>query len=141
MIAGNLVEIGLPKIQSRKYLRRSNLWRYSRKCLRKFNFNEIRSPKLSAYHLPQPKEFFPSMMFEMFSSVSLSYLWPFDGGGIFSLCNLLLSVSWATLLTLKNKLVNDLDHFYVWTASLIRLSIIERITASAKHKTDLKLFC
>jgi hypothetical protein len=56
MIAGNLVEIKLPKIQSRK-------------CLRKFNFNEIRSPELSAYHLPQPKEFFPSTMSEIFSSV------------------------------------------------------------------------
>ena len=39
MIAGNLIEIRLPKIQSRK-----------------------------------PKEFFPFAMFEMFSSVSLSYL-------------------------------------------------------------------
>jgi hypothetical protein len=48
MIAGNLVEI-------------------SRKCLRKFNFNEIRLPWLSAYHLPQPKDFFPSMMLEMYS--------------------------------------------------------------------------
>ena len=74
MIADNLVEIRLPKIQSRKCLRKSNLWRYGRKCLWKFKFNEIRSPKLSAYHLPQPKEFFPSTMFEMFSSVSLSYL-------------------------------------------------------------------
>ena len=69
MIAGNLIEIRLPKIQSRKCLRKYNLWRYSRKCLWKFNFNEIRSPELSAYHLPQPKEFFPSAMFEIFSSV------------------------------------------------------------------------
>ena len=69
MIAGNLVEIRLPKIQSRKCLRKYNLWRYSRKCLRKFNFNEIRLPELSAYHLSQPKEFFPSTMFEIFSSV------------------------------------------------------------------------
>jgi hypothetical protein len=69
MIAGNLVEIRLPKIQSRKCLWKSNLWRYSRKCLRKFNFNEIRSPELSAYNLPQPKEFFPSTMFQIFSSV------------------------------------------------------------------------
>jgi hypothetical protein len=53
----------------------------------------------------------------------------------------LLSVLRAAPLTLKNKLVNDLGHFYVWTASLICLSIIERITASVKHKTDLKLFC
>ena len=45
MITSNLVEIRLSKTQSRK-------------CLRKFNFNEIRSPWLSAYHLPQPKEFF-----------------------------------------------------------------------------------
>ena len=101
MIASNLVEIRLPKIQSRKCLRRSNLWRYSRKCLRKFNFNEIRSPKLSAYHLPQPKQFFPSTMFEMFSSISLSYLWPFVGCGVFSLCNLLLSVSRAAPLKQK----------------------------------------
>ena len=69
MIAGNLVEIKLPKIQSRKCLQKYNLWRYSRKCLRKFNFNEIRSPELSAYHLPQLNEFFPSTMFEIFSSV------------------------------------------------------------------------
>ena len=87
MIAGNLVEIGLPKIQSRKYLRRSNLWRYSRKCLRKFNFNEIRTPELSAYHLPQHKDFFPSMMFEIFSSVLAYRIWPFVGCGVFSLCN------------------------------------------------------
>ena len=38
MIAGNLVEIRLPKIQGRKCLWKSNLWRYSRKCPRKFNF-------------------------------------------------------------------------------------------------------
>ena len=96
MIAGNLVEIRLPKIQSRKCLRKSNLWRYSRKCLRKFNFNEIRSPELSAYNLPQPKEFFPSTMFQIFSSV-LAYRFfdLFIGCGVFSLCNLLLPVSRA----------------------------------------------
>ena len=71
MIVGNLVEIRLPKIQSRKCLRKSNLWRYSRKCLWKLNSNEIRSPELhvSVYHLPQPKEFFLSTMFELFSSI------------------------------------------------------------------------
>jgi hypothetical protein len=53
----------------------------------------------------------------------------------------LLSVSRATSLTLKNKLFNESGHFYVWTASLIRFCIIERITASIKCKTDLKLFC
>ena len=56
MITDNIVEIRLPKTQSRK-------------CFRKFNFNEIRSLWLSACHLPQPKEFFPSTMFEMYSSV------------------------------------------------------------------------
>ena len=144
MIASNLVDIGLPKIQSRKCLQKSNLWKYSRKCLRKFNFNKIRSPELSAFHLPQPKEFFPSTMFEIFSSI-LAYRFfdLFVGCGLFSLCNLFLSVSRATPLTLKDKLVNDSGHFYVWTASLIRFSItsIERITTSVKRKTDLKLFC
>jgi hypothetical protein len=53
----------------------------------------------------------------------------------------LLSVSRAAPLTLKNKLVTDSGHFYVWTASLICLSIIERITTSIKCKTDFKLFC
>ena len=81
IFAGNLLEIRLPKIQSRK-------------CLRKFNFNEIRSPELSAYNLPQPKEFFASTMFEIFSSI-LAYRFfdLFVGCGVFSLCNLLLSVS------------------------------------------------
>ena len=69
MITGNLVKIRFPKIQSRKCLRKYNLWRYSRTFLRKFNFNEIRLPELSAYHLPQPNNFFPSTMFEIFSSV------------------------------------------------------------------------
>ena len=41
MIAGNLVEIRLPKIQSRKCLLKSNLWRYSRKCLWKLNLYKI----------------------------------------------------------------------------------------------------
>ena len=50
MSASNLVEIRLPKIQSIQ-------------CLRKFNFNKIRSLGQSAYHLPQPKEYFPSTMF------------------------------------------------------------------------------
>ena len=83
MIASNFVEIRLPKIQSRKCLQKSNLWRYSRKCLRKFNSNEIRSPELSAYHFPQPKDFFPSTMFEIFSSIlayrifNLLFLWCF----------------------------------------------------------------
>ena len=45
MIAGDLVEIRLSKTQSIK-------------CLRKFNLNKIRLLWLSAYHLPQPKEFF-----------------------------------------------------------------------------------
>ena len=110
IIAGNLVEIRLPKIQSRKCLRKSNLWRYSRKCLRKFNSNEIRSPELSAYHLPQLKEFFPSTMFEIFSSVLAYRHRIFDLLLVvvfFSLCNLLLSVSRAASLTLGNKLVND----------------------------------
>ena len=113
MIAGNLVEIGLPKIQSRKCLLKSNLWRYSRKCLWKFNSNEIRTSELSAYHLPQPKEFFPSTMFEIFSSVLAFVSLTFWGCGVFSLCNLLLSVSRAAPLTLKNKLVTDSGHFYV----------------------------
>jgi hypothetical protein len=77
MITGNLVEIRLPKIQSRKCLRKYNFWRYSRKCLRKFNFNEIRSPELSAYHLPQPKEFFPFHdVWNILFHFSLSYLCP-----------------------------------------------------------------
>ena len=140
MIAGNLVEIRLPKIQSRKCLRKSNLWRYSRKCLRKFNFNEIRSPDLSA---SIQVIFSFHDVWNILFRFSLSYLWPFVGCGVFSLCNLLLSVSRATPLTLKNKMLNDSGHFYVWTASLICLSntSIERITASIKRKTDLKLFC
>ena len=96
MITGNLVEIRLPKIQSRKCLRKYNLWRYSTKCLRKFNFNEIRSPELSAYHLPQPKEFFPSTMFEIFSSILVYRIFVLRCG-VFSLCNVLLSVSRAVM--------------------------------------------
>jgi hypothetical protein len=141
MIAGNLVEIRLPKIQSRKCLRKYNLWRYSRKCLRKFNFNEMRSLELSAYHLPQPKKCFPSKMFEIFSSV-LAYR-------IFVLLLVVVFFHYVIyccqyhepLCNIKKQTVNDSGHFYVWTASLIRLSIIERITASVKRKTDLKLFC
>jgi hypothetical protein len=106
------------------------------------NFNEIRSPELSAYHFPQLKEFFSFHdVWNILFRFSLSYLWPFVGCGVFSLCNLLLSVSRAAPLTLKNTLVNDSCHFYVWTASLIRSSIIKRNTASVKRKTDLKLFC
>ena len=99
MIAGNLVEIRLPQIQNRK-------------CLRKFNFNEIRSPELSAYHLPQPNFFLPRCLI---CSLPLVYR-IFDLLLVvvfFSLCNLLLSVSRAAPLTLKNKLVNDSGHFYV----------------------------
>ena len=92
MIAGNFVKIRLPKIQSRKCLRKSNLWRYSRKCLRKFNSNEIRSPELSA---STQGIFFFHDVWNIFFHFSLSYLWPFVGCGVFSLCNLLLSVSWA----------------------------------------------
>ena len=68
-------------------------------------FNEIRSPELSAYNLPQPKEFFSSTMFQIFSSV-LAYRFfdLFIGCGVFSLCNLLLSVSRVAPLTLKDKL-------------------------------------
>ena len=44
-------------------------------------------------------------------------------------------------INIEKKLVNDSGHFCVWTASLIRLSIIKRITASVKRNTDLKLFC
>ena len=57
MIAGNLVEIRLPKIQSRKCLWKSNLWRYSRKCFRKFNFNEIRSPGYQPTTCLNPRNF------------------------------------------------------------------------------------
>ena len=90
MITDNLVEIRFPKIQSRK-------------CLRKFNFNEIRSPELSAaaYHkvLPQPKDFFFLQCLKC--SLLLAYC-IFDILLVvvfFSLCNLLLSVSRAALLT------------------------------------------
>ena len=96
MITGNLVEIRLPKIQSRKCLRKYNLWRYSRKCLRKFNFNEIRSPELSAYHLPQPKDFFSSTMFEIFSSILVYRIFVLRCD-VFPLCNVLLSVSRAAM--------------------------------------------
>jgi hypothetical protein len=58
---------------------------------------------------------------------NLSYLWSFVSCGVFSLCNLLLSVLQAKqLLNLKKNLVNDSGHVYIWTASLIGLSIIER---------------
>ena len=134
MIASNLVEIRLPKIQSRKCLRKYNLWRYSRKCLRKFNFNEIRSPELSAYQFPQPKEFFPSMMFEIFSSV-LAY-------HIFVLLLVVMFFQYVIyccqyhdpLCNIKKPNWSMTVHFYVWTASLICLSIIERITASVRAK-------
>jgi hypothetical protein len=50
---------------------------------------EIRSPELSAYNLPQPKEFFASTMFEIFSS-ALAYRFfdLFVGCGVFGLRNL-----------------------------------------------------
>ena len=96
LIAGNLVEIRLPKIQSRKCLQKSNLWGYSRKCLQKFNFNKIRSPDLSAYHLPQSRSFFPSTMFEIFSSILVYRIFVLRCG-VFSLCNVLLSVSRAAM--------------------------------------------
>jgi hypothetical protein len=136
MISGNLVKIRLPKIQSRKCLRKSNLWRYSRKCLCKFNSNEIRSPELST---STQGIFSFHDVWNIFFRFSLSYLSPFVGCGVFLLCNLLLSVSRAA--PLKNKLVTDSGHFYVWSASLICYNIIERITAFVKRKTDLKLFC
>ena len=95
MIAGNLVEIRLKEIQSRK-------------CLQKFNSNEIRSPELSVYHLLQPKECFPIHdVWNILFHFSLSYLWPFVGCGAFSLCNWFLSVSRAAPLTLKNKLTGQ----------------------------------
>ena len=88
IIAGNLVEIiRFPQIQNRK-------------CLRKVNFSEIRSPGLSAYRfraLVSTKGFlsFHDVWYVLFR-LSLSYLLSFV---VFSLCNLLLSVSRATSLT------------------------------------------
>ena len=133
MIAGNLIEIiRLPQIQNRKYPR-------------KFNFNEIRSPRLSAYRF---RALVSTQGFLSFHDVwyillrlSLSYLLSFV---VFSLCNLLLSVSRAAPLTFQkiwSMTSGASDHFYVWTASLIRLCIIERITVSVKRTTDPKLFC
>jgi hypothetical protein len=68
MIADNLVEIRLPKTQSRKCLQKSNLWRYRAENV----FGSLISTKLDRrgyqpYHLPQPKDIFPSTMFEMYS--------------------------------------------------------------------------
>jgi len=98
MIASNLVEIRLPKIQSRKCLRKYNLWRYSRKCLRKFNFNEIRSPGVISLPLASTQGIFSFHdVWNILFRFSLSYLCPFVGCGVFSLCNLLLSVSWAAM--------------------------------------------
>ena len=100
MIAGNLVEIiRLPQIQNRK-------------CPRKFNFSEIRSRRLSAYRfraLVSTQGFlsFHDVWYVLFR-LSLSYLLSFV---VFSLCNLLLSVSRAAPLTLKKKLVNDFRRF------------------------------
>ena len=115
MIAGNLVEIRLPKIQSRKCFRKSNLWRYSRKCLWKFNSNEIRSPELSAYHFPQPKDFFLSrclkysLPFYNQPIVSLTFCWLWC---FFIMQFIVVSIT-SRSLTLKNKLVTDSGHFYV----------------------------
>ena len=127
MIAGNLVEIRLPKTQSRK-------------CLRKFNFNKILDRRgYQPTTCLNPRNFFLprclkcTLPFKPIISLTFCQLWCF-------FIMLLLSVSQAAPLTLK-KLVNGSDLFYVGTASLIRLSIIERITVSVKRKTDLKLFC
>jgi hypothetical protein len=127
MIAGNLDEIQLPKKQQINVFGSLILTRLDRRgyqpttCLnpRNFSFHDV---------------------WKVLFHLNLSYLWSFVSCGVFSLCNLLLSVSRAAPLTLK-KLVNGSDLFYVGTASLIRLSIIERITVSVKRKTDLKLFC
>jgi hypothetical protein len=141
MIAGNFVEIRLPKIQSRKWLRKYNLWKYSRKCLLKFNFNEIRSPELSAYHLPEPKEFFPSTMFEIFSFALAYRIFVLLLVVVFFHYVIYCCLYHEPLCNIKKQTGQWLGPFLCLNCSLIRLSIIERITASVTRKTDLKLFC
>jgi hypothetical protein len=93
MIAGNLIEIRLPKIQSIQ----------SRKCLQKFNFKEIISPGLSTFlPLASTQRIFSFHdVWNVLFRLSLLYLWPSVSCGVFSVCNLLLSVSRAAPLTLK----------------------------------------
>ena len=103
MIAGNLVDIRLPKIQSRKCLRKSNLWRYKAENV----FGSLISTRLNrrGYRSTtclKPKELFSfHNVWNVLFCLSLQYLWPFVSRGVFFICNLLLSVSRAMPLTLK----------------------------------------
>ena len=80
MIAGNLVEIRLPKIhvQSRKCLRKSNLWRYSRKCLRKFTFQRDKIAGVISLPLASTQRIFSfHNVWNVIFRLSISYFWPF----------------------------------------------------------------
>ena len=126
------------RYREKKCLRKSNLWRYRAENV----FGSIISIRLD-HQGYQPTTSTQGMfsfhdVWNVLFHLSLSYLWSFVRCGVFSLCNLLLSVSQAVPLTLKNwsMTFGVSGHFYVWTSSLIRLSIIERISFSVKCKTD-----
>jgi hypothetical protein len=141
MIAGNLVEIRVPKTQSRKCLRKSNLWRYRAENV----FGSLISTKLYRhdYHPTtclNPRNFFlPRCLKCTLPFKPISYH-IFDLLLVVVFFHYVIVVSITSrFVNLKKNLVNDSIHFYVWTASLICLSIIERNTVSIKRKTDIEL--
>ena len=82
MIAGNLVEIRLPKIQRRKCLQKSNLWRYSRKCFWKFSTRLDRRSYQPTTCLNPRNFFLPrclkySLPFQPIVSLTFCWLWCF----------------------------------------------------------------
>ena len=97
MIAGNIVEIRLPQIQNRKCLRKSNIWRYRAENV----FGNLISilDRRGYQHTTRlnPRYFFLPRCLKC--SLLFKPIVSFVSCGVFSLCNLLLSVSRATPLT------------------------------------------
>ena len=114
MIADNLVEIRLLKIQSWKCLLKSNLWRNRAENV----FRQLISMRLDRHgYQPttclNPRNFFFNDAWNVLFRWSLSYHWSFVSYGVFSLCYSLLLVSRTTPLTLK-KMVNDFQPIFMF---------------------------
>ena len=69
MIAGNLVEIGFPKIQSRKCLRKSISGDTAENVFGSLISTRLDRRSYQPTTCLNPRNFFPSTMFEIFSSV------------------------------------------------------------------------
>ena len=97
-------------------------------------FGSLISTRLDRLPLVSTQGFFSSTIFEIFSSILAYHIFVLLLVVVFFHYEIYCCQYHEPLCNIKKTNWSMTVHFYVWTASLICLSIIERITASVRAK-------